>query len=112
MGMDVFGNNPTSEEGEYFRRSVWSWRPLAELVTELCPEETAACEAWQSNDGDGLDEAGAKKLAARLCDLLASGTVKAYCENLPADLAPYGVDERDVREFAGFLKDCGGFVIC
>jgi hypothetical protein len=79
MGMDIFGSNPTSEEGRYFRRNVWTWRPLAELVTELCPEETAACELWQSNDGDGLDAAESEKLAMRLCGLLESGAVEAYC---------------------------------
>ncbi len=112
MGMDIFGSNPTSEEGRYFRRNVWTWRPLAELVTELCPEETAACEFWQSNDGDGLDDAESKKLAERLCALLASGAVKTYCANRAAEIAPYGVDETDVREFAEFLKECGGFAIC
>jgi hypothetical protein len=150
MGMDVFGNNPTSEAGRYFGRNVWGWRPLAELVTELCPEETAACEQWQSNDGDGLDAAESEKLAMRLCGLLESGAVKAYCTNHAARLAKlpdeaclrckgtgfrvsnpdipclqcggsgkvaafdraYSVDEEDVKEFAAFLKACGGFAIC
>ena len=90
MGMDIFGSNPISEEGRYFRRNVWTWRPLVELVTELCPEETAACELWQSNDGDGLDAAESEKLAARLFGLLESGVVEAYCTLRDARLTSCG----------------------
>ena len=28
MGMDVYGINPRSEQGEYFRANCWSWRPI------------------------------------------------------------------------------------
>ena len=35
MGMDVFGKNPTSEVGKYFRRNVWHWRRLADLVCRV-----------------------------------------------------------------------------
>ena len=31
MTMDVMGKHPTTEAGEYFRRSVWCWHPLAEF---------------------------------------------------------------------------------
>ena len=27
MGMDVYGRNRCSKEGEYFRNNVWWWRP-------------------------------------------------------------------------------------
>jgi hypothetical protein len=66
MGFDVYGKAPTAREGEYFRRNVWGWPPLAYLVTTLCPDEAAACQRWYSNDGDGLDAAGAAALAAKL----------------------------------------------
>jgi hypothetical protein len=29
MGMDVYGKEPKSDKGEYFRNNVWWWRPLA-----------------------------------------------------------------------------------
>ena len=32
MGMDVFGNNPTSKVGSHFRNTDWAWPPLAEYV--------------------------------------------------------------------------------
>ena len=32
MGMDVYGENPKNEKGEYFRNNVWWWRPLGDFV--------------------------------------------------------------------------------
>lgn len=86
MGMDVYGKAPTTEEGKYFRRNAWGWRPLATLACTLCPKETAACSYWQSNDGDGLDAAGAIGLADALQDKIAQGAVKAYIEIRNAEL--------------------------
>ena len=34
MGMDVYGNKPRCSKGEYFRASVWSWRPIHGLIVE------------------------------------------------------------------------------
>ncbi len=36
MGMDVYGRNPSSEEGEYFRASVWTWGPIYSFICEQC----------------------------------------------------------------------------
>lgn len=73
MGMDVYGKAATSEVGKYFRRSVWSWRPLADFILANAAEEAAACTYWHSNDADGLDAEGSKRLAARLRHSLESG---------------------------------------
>lgn len=72
MGMDVYGKNPTSEKGEYFRNNVWYWRPLWQYCVAVAPE---LCETvdGDTNGGDGLDEAGALELAKRLRDELESG---------------------------------------
>ena len=87
MGMDVFGQAPTAPEGEYFRRNVWGWHPLAGLVTTLCPDEASPCHGWHYNDGDGLDAAGAAALAAKLEERRASGEIAAYCTRHDAFLA-------------------------
>ena len=87
MGMDVFGRKPTSPEGEYFRRNVWGWHPLAQLCERAAPYITADCEHWHSNDGDGLDASGAAKLAERLQLLIADGSVAAYVKRRDAELA-------------------------
>jgi hypothetical protein len=36
MGMDVVGRQPTSAAGRYFQTSVWSWRPIQDLIVRLC----------------------------------------------------------------------------
>ena len=54
MGMDVYGKQPTADEGKYFRNNAWWWRPLADYCVEVAPAITAACTHWQSNDADGL----------------------------------------------------------
>jgi hypothetical protein len=84
MGFDVYGKAPTAREGEYFRRNIWGWHPLAYLVETLCPDEAAACQHWYSNDGDGLDAAGAAALAAKLEERRDAGDVVAYCAQLDA----------------------------
>jgi hypothetical protein len=38
MGMDVYGRNPTSEAGKYFRANVWSWRPIHALIEQECAD--------------------------------------------------------------------------
>jgi hypothetical protein len=79
MGMDIYCQAPTAPEGEYFRRNVWGWVPLAGLVTTLCPDEASPCHGWQYNGGDGLDAADAVRLAVKLQALRDSGDVAAYC---------------------------------
>lgn len=78
MGMDVYGTAPTGKQGEYFRRSAWGWRSLADLMCELAPNITAACQHWQTNDGDGLDAAGAVLLADALDVALADGSAACW----------------------------------
>lgn len=87
MGMDVYGKAATDGVGEYFRRSVWGWRPLAEYVVTRHPQIAAGCTYWQSNDGDGLDAAGAVELAKALRADVASGRAAAYVAQRNAHLA-------------------------
>jgi hypothetical protein len=78
MGMDVYGKAPRSEQGKYFRNNVWWWRPLADYCCEVAPEITSACQYWQSNDGDGLDDDDALALANALQDEVNSNRAHAY----------------------------------
>lgn len=78
MGMDVFGNAPTAPEGEYFRNNIWWWGPLAQYVTATFPKETAQCEQWFTNDGDGLDREASEALAEKLAEALSSGDVAEF----------------------------------
>ena len=79
MGMDVYGVKPTTEQGKYFRNSVWSWRPLAIYIKFVAPPELYdKCENWQSNDADGLDADDSQKLADLLQAELDGGGAAKY----------------------------------
>lgn len=174
MGMDVYGKNPTSERGSYFRNNVWWWRPLWDYCVlvgeEIIDEEVA--EHGHYNDGAGLDETNAVRLAhvlltelelgktaefaktqaewraslpreaCNLCDCtgirtdevgvahgmperelspevqVLTGRTHGWCNacqgvgTQESWLSHYPFSEENVREFADFLADCGGFEIC
>ena len=78
MGMDVFGKNPKSKEGEYFRNNVWWWRPLAIYCYEVAPDIAARCKYWGSNDGDGLGKEDSIRLAELLQAEIDSGRCRQY----------------------------------
>lgn len=77
MGMDVYGNRPKSDSGEYFRNNVWWWHPLWDYCLTIAPN---LCEGvlGHSNDGDGLDEDGALELARLLFESVESGVADRY----------------------------------
>jgi hypothetical protein len=77
MGMDVVGNNPTTEAGEYFRNNVWWWRPLWNYCREVSPEARSV-EYGQSNDGDGLNADDAIKLGKTLLVKIEVGHTAKY----------------------------------
>lgn len=87
MGMDVYGKKPTSDVGAYFRRNVWGWHPLAELVCALAPALAGKCRDWHTNEGFGLDAQDSTKLAAVLRAKLTDGTVAARVARRDARLA-------------------------
>lgn len=139
MGMDVSGRNPTNESGEYFRASIWSWRPIhaimstigkdlldEKLITQMCyndgagPEDGEIC--WEI--GDRIE----KSLATAENDddfrLAPESTPGFYVYKedgrfVPSDAeydpetmeSPYAVSQDHLREFATFLKHCGGFEV-
>lgn len=80
MGMDVYGKNPTKEVGEYFRASVWGWHPLWGYVQDRFSYIADEVQYGHSNDGDGLDNAKSKQLAALLRADIADGTAARYIQ--------------------------------
>ena len=78
MGFDIYGADPGTEEGKYFRNNVWWWRPLADYCLEVAPDVTVACAHWHSNDGDGLNAEGALALADALQIELDAGRTETY----------------------------------
>jgi len=77
MSMAVCGNNPSSKASEYFEAAGRQWMPLVDISQQFAPEVCAACKYWRSNDGDGLDAAGARRLAIALERALAVGQIDA-----------------------------------
>ncbi len=84
MGFDICGLNAASKKGEYFRNNVWWWRPLAGYVVDHCHVEP---QGWFDNSGHEVSAAKARKIAAKLDELLASGKVKEYETQYNAELA-------------------------
>jgi hypothetical protein len=172
MGMDVYGKNPKSEKGTYFRRNVWGWRPLWDYCLDRHTDLAGKVKNGHTNDGDGLDANDSVELARLLVKDLSDGTASTYvkarnihlsllprenCEwcqgtgirtdkvgvenkmsdrELSPDLAillgrekgwcngcngegkkdswetNYDLELDDIKEFAEFLTDSGGFEIC
>ena len=133
MGMDVYGKAPRSEAGKYFRASIWSWRPIADLCLAVAPKICEPCKHWHTNDHDGLDDEGAQRLGKVLQRLIDSGKLavmiavrQAALDSMPDEERPgpdgmlvkqrpfetwYPMDLEHVQKFATFLKECGGFEI-
>jgi hypothetical protein len=159
MAMDIVGKGPRSEAGKRFCNNVWVWRPLASYCCDVAPEIAQECEHWQTNQGDGLDDAGAVALANVLEREIESGRTASHerrfrqeqeiapnepcqicaatgirlpvphagagdpnnggfrcngCEGagyVRARIASYGFSVENVKQFASFLRDSGGFEI-
>ena len=111
--------------GVCFRNNVWYWRPLWDYV---CKNVTSLTEEdhtnGHSNSGWQISEEKAITIAGVLYAMLESGAVKeaerlhfdeskAQAEADPDDNFPtYPFSEENVREFAIFCEESGGFEIC
>jgi len=139
MGMDVYGNNPTTKAGAYFRNNVHYWGALVDYLLACGPVEIVGkCRYWNSNDGDGLPAKEAAELGAFLRNEIKNGNCKKYAgerresgvgkasfDNHPLSKifhsagikSVYIGDPNDdfsvdnVQAFAEFLEGCGGFQI-
>lgn len=110
MGMDVYGDNPKCKTGEYFRRSCWGWRPLADFCTIMAPEITAACKNWQTNDGDGLPEIESIKLAEFLNQTIIDGRADSYIKIRNAHLLILENEICELCSGTGIRKDSCGVI--
>lgn len=78
MGMDIYGKNPSSEEGSYFRNNIWYWRPLWWFCEHASPKVTAKVSHSQSNDGDGLNAKDTLILAKDIKRCIDDGTLELW----------------------------------
>lgn len=108
MGMDVYGKNPKSETGQYFRRNVWGWRPLWDYVSNQHPEIAELVQYGYSNDGDGLGARNAKRLAKLLMDDFTSGKVAEYVVERNRELAELPFEDCELCHSTGVRTDAVG----
>lgn len=99
MGMDVYGNNPATEVGEYFRANVWYWHPLWEYCERAFPEYAGKVEHGHTNDGDGLNADDSKALAVAIREALTNGNAQAYSIERNAYLA--SLERPDCEQCSG-----------
>ena len=123
MGFDIYGMDPQTEKGHYFRNNVWYWRPLWQVICEECndilTEEQMASGSY--NDGVEVSAEQAIKIFKRLVDkapqieedvLEYEKARKKAGEKDPKDFAThYPLTSENVWEFAEFCKESGGFSI-
>ena len=120
--------------GIYFRNNCWWWRPLWNYVCGSCEDilDEDDVEGGSWNDGYKISEEKASAIAKRLFELINTGDTKGYEdyhlktmkeaeENNKGkkmgddgydwnDSYPFSVD--NVRNFAQFCSESGGFEIC
>ena len=121
MGMDVYGRNPITEEGGYFRANCWAWRPIMVAIEQsgglpIIGEEMF--NAMQYNDGMGPDgPVQCEKLANTLEQWLEEWEGDKYqpgfegLEEFGFESDPYVVHREHLEEFINFLRHCGGFQV-
>jgi hypothetical protein len=107
MGMDVIGRQPKNKIGEYFRRNVWGWHPLADYVLQVAPDTASACKYWHSNDGDGLNAKRSVELAKVLRCEIAAGRAAKYVHRRSSILATAPDEECLICAGTGKHPACG-----
>ena len=110
-------------KGAYFRNNCWYWRPLWDFCYNVAKNSPfpslISQELWESghsNSGAGLNDEDAKLLGAFLLQAIEDGNAedyKVYHESQEKDEKyKYPFDIENVKEFAHFCIESGGFEIC
>lgn len=80
MGMDLHGENPKNQKGEYWRNNIWWWRPLWTYICVNCSnildEKDKEAGGW--NDGKKIVGPKADKIAKKLQETIDNGTAAKY----------------------------------
>ena len=133
MAFELYGNEPTTQAGRYFRSCIWAWRPMLAVINEAVEKHDLQINtsAWSFNDGDGLSNQGdCNALASALEDVIKrkpavirmnvplmgteAALVKQFgVEGIPEDRrdCPYQMQRGHAVKFVEFLRSCGGFSI-
>jgi len=120
---EELGTYEEANPGVYFRNNCWWWRPLWNYCYHVGDIVISheVYESGHSNSGAGLNDEDAKLLGALLLTEIASGRTEEYKEEYqkrldrlePSDFdRHYPFDVENVRDFAMFCLESGGFEIC
>lgn len=110
MGMDIYGKDPTTENGKYFRNSIWAWHPLASYIVENHKDLSSGCKSWHTNEGAGLNAEDSRALSEKLLEDVASGVAKAYMLAKHKDIADMAEESCKICEGTGIRIDAIGSV--
>ena len=108
MGMDVYGKNPTDEVGEYFRRNVWGWHPLWEMVEDLFPELASKVQEGHTNSGDGLNAVDSEQLGTLLAEAAKDGRVALWIKERNEAVAALPMEDCQICDGTGIRSDEAG----
>jgi len=118
MGFDIYGLDPQTEKGHYFRNSVWHWHPLWRLICVYCDDILTKedIRAGQYNKGHAIVGKKANKICKRLLDNIEKihADIKEYEEKRSKEKGfskNYPLKLDNVLEFIDFCKNSGGFTI-
>ena len=105
--------------GIYFRNNVWWWRPLWNYVWKLCEDDGVITreqyEEGHNNSGAEINVHQAELIALKLNHAIKMGWVDEHKKQYEADTKDdehqYPFHEDNVKAFADFCHDSGGFSI-
>ena len=108
----------SSNPGIYFRNNVWWWRPLWDYCYHIA-DDLISEKLWNrghNNSGAGLNDRDAKLLGNRLLQKIREGDAdmfkKLHEEQEEDKEYKYPFDVDNVKAFAEFCIQSGGFEIC
>jgi hypothetical protein len=133
MSYECIGRQPTAKEGESFHVAIWRWKPIHDLMCELChdllgdkllramsfndgagPKSQMVCtemanrfDRWMEHNAAGLVVDGP------LVEVGERGELKSKGEAIgdPSARSPYAISDGRLKEWIVFLRSCGGFEV-
>lgn len=105
MGMDVYGIEPRTNIGEYFRNNVWYWHPLWNYCEIKHPEIALLVEHAHDNSGDGLNAEQAFDLGRLLLHDIRDGVAIEYETNYNEELDKLPLIKCDICKGSGIRHD-------
>jgi len=130
MGYDLYGN----KNNTYFRASIWSWRPIHQLIEESNVLPPYVLEGIQYNDGQHVTEDQALAIADEIEKMLDGvddemeyisstenpmsnmvvqlmGALQASGARIEPSTPMHSTNAAHVREFVEFCRQSGGFEV-